>query len=53
MNINDRTIEQYLSDLEKYINILLIAKNEAKTKIVSNKKEGATTYTRQAPIVNN
>jgi coiled-coil domain-containing protein 63/114 len=53
MDINDRTIEEYLSDLEKYINLLLVTKNEAKTKIVNNKKENVTAYTKQAPLVNN
>ena len=52
MDINDRTIEQYLSDLEKYINTLLVARQEAKTKIITNKKEAVTNYTRQAPSFN-
>ena len=52
MNINDRTVEQYLSDLEKYINNLLILKQEAKTKVVNTVKDGVTMYTKPIPGIN-
>lgn len=38
MNINGRNIEEYLSDLEKYINILMIIRHENKAKGVNNLK---------------
>ena len=53
MNINDRTVEHYLSDLEKYINNLLILKQEAKTKVVNSMKQSVTTYTKPIPGINN
>ena len=53
MDINDRTIEQYLSDLEKYINTLLVARRDAKAKIITHKKDAVTNYTRQPPNVSN
>jgi len=52
MNINDRNIEDYLSDLEKYVNILLQLKQESKVKVVANVKEGSTNYSRPLPLLN-
>jgi hypothetical protein len=52
MNINDRNIEDYLSDLEKYVNILLQLKQESKIKVVANVKEGSTNYSRPLPSLN-
>ena len=51
MNINDRTVEEYLSDLEKYINILMIIRHEDKTKGVSNLKESSTNYSKPLPLI--
>jgi hypothetical protein len=49
ININERTIESYLSDLEKFINNLLIIKQEAKPKIVSSIKDNVTIYSKPLP----
>ena len=49
ININDRTIEGYLSDLEKFINNLLILKQEAKPKIVNSIKDNVTVYSKPLP----
>jgi hypothetical protein len=52
MNINDRNIEEYLSDLEKYINILMAIRQENKIKGVSGLKDQSTNYSRPLPILN-
>lgn len=52
MNINDRNIEEYLSDLEKYINILMTVRQDNKIKGVNNLKENSTNYSRPLPALN-
>ena len=52
MSINDRNVEEYLSDLEKYINILMTIRHENKIKGVSGMKEHTTNYSRPIPILN-
>ena len=52
MNINDRNIEEYLSDLEKYINILMTIRQENKIKGVSGVKDELTKYSRPIPTLN-
>lgn len=52
MNINDRNIEEYLSDLEKYINLLLMIRQESKIKGVKGVKEQSTVYTKPLPALN-
>lgn len=52
MNITDRNVQEYLSDLEKYINILLTLKQENKIKGVSNLKEASTNYSKPLPALN-
>ena len=52
MNINDRNIEEYLADLEKYINILMTIRQEHKIKGVSGLKEASTSYSRPLPGIN-
>lgn len=51
MNINDRTIEEYLSDLEKYINTLMVIRHENKAKGVHNVKEMSTNYSKPLPVI--
>jgi hypothetical protein len=51
LNINDRTIEEYLSDLEKYINILMVIRHENKAKGVTNLKEASTNYSKPLPLI--
>lgn len=52
LNINDRNIEEYLSDLEKYINTLMMIRQESKIKGVSGLKEHSTNYSRPLPTLN-
>jgi hypothetical protein len=52
MNINDRNIEEYLSDLEKYINILMTIRQENKIKGVNGLKENSTIYSKPLPVLN-
>ena len=52
MNINERNIEEYLSDFEKYINILMTIRHENKIKGVSGMKEHSTNYSRPLPVLN-
>lgn len=52
MNINDRNIEEYLADLEKYINILLMIRQENKIKGVNSLKEGSNSYSKPLPALN-
>ena len=52
MNINDRNVEEYLSDLEKYINTLMMIRHENKIKAVSGVKEHSTNYSRPLPVLN-
>ena len=52
ISINDRNVEEYLSDLEKYINILMTIRHESKIKGVSGMKEHTTNYSRPIPILN-
>lgn len=51
INITDRTIEGYLSDLEKFINNLLLLRQEAKPKIVNSMKDNATVYSKPIPNI--
>lgn len=51
MNINDRNIEEYLSDLEKYINILMVIRHENKAKGVNSLKENSTNYSKPLPLI--
>jgi hypothetical protein len=48
-NLSDRNIEQYLSDLEKYINILIESQSEG----VQPLKTSVGTEGREAPKINN
>lgn len=52
MNITDRNIEEYLADLEKYINILLMVRQENKVKAVNSLKEGTANYSKPLPQLN-
>lgn len=51
MSINDRNVEEYLSDLEKYINILMVIRQENKARGVNNLKENSTNYSKPLPTV--
>lgn len=51
MNITDRNIEEYLSDLEKYINILIAIRQENKIKGIHNIKESSTNYSKPLPVL--
>lgn len=52
MNINDRNIEEYLSDLEKFINLLIMIRQETKIKGVNGVKENSTSYSKPLPALN-
>ena len=52
MNITHRNIEEYLADLEKYINILLMIRQENKVKGVSTLKESSANYSKPLPQLN-
>lgn len=52
IHINERNIEEYLSDLEKYINLLLTIRQETKIKAVSSLKGQSTSYSKPLPVLN-
>ena len=49
INVSERTVEGYLSDLEKFINNLLFLKEEAKAKEVSTVRDNVTAYSKPLP----
>lgn len=51
MSINDRNVEEYLSDLEKYINILMVIRQENKARGVNSLKENSTSYSKPLPLI--
>lgn len=51
INISDRSIEGYLSDLERFINNLLMLKQEAKPKVVNSMKDNVTVYSKPVPNI--
>lgn len=49
ISITDRSIEGYLSDLERFINNLLMLKQEARPRVANSLKDNITVYSKPVP----